>query len=70
MWAGREESGVNGGMKKWVGLWPKREELLRNGLREEIWLPMTIPGTDSGCETGCPSCKTNVGPAMGRAIGE
>ena len=23
-------------MKKWVGRWPKREELLRNGYREEI----------------------------------
>ena len=23
------------GMKKWVGRWPKREELLRNGFREE-----------------------------------
>ena len=42
--AGREERGVNGGMKKWVGHWPKREELLRNGFREEIWLPMTDTG--------------------------
>ena len=24
---GREEMGVNGGMKKWVGRWQKREEL-------------------------------------------
>ena len=31
-------------MKKWVGRWPKREELLRNGFREEIWLPMTDSG--------------------------
>ena len=29
-----------------------------------------IPGTESGCETGSPSCKKNGGPAMGRAIGE
>ena len=41
MYAGREETGVNGGMKKWVGRWPKREELLRNGFRGEIGLPMT-----------------------------
>ena len=38
---GREERGVNGEMKKWVGQWPKREELLRNGFREEIGLPKT-----------------------------
>ena len=42
--AGREERGVNGGMKKLVGRWPKREELLRNGFREEIGLPMTDTG--------------------------
>ena len=42
--AGREERGMNGGMKKWVGRWPKREELLRNGFREEIVLPMTDTG--------------------------
>ena len=41
---GREERGVNGGMKKWVGRWPKREELVRNGFREEIGLPMTDTG--------------------------
>ena len=35
---------VNGGMKTWVGRWPKREELLRNGCREEIGLPMTDSG--------------------------
>ena len=38
---GSEERGVNGGMKKWVERWPKREELLRNGFREEIGLPTT-----------------------------
>ena len=38
---GGQRRGVNGGMKKWVGRWPKREELLRNGFREEIVLPMT-----------------------------
>ena len=32
---GREGRGVNGGMKS-VGWWPKREERLRNGYREEI----------------------------------
>ena len=31
-------------MKKRVGRWPKREELLRNGFREEIGLPMTDAG--------------------------
>ena len=53
MYAGREERGVNGGMKKWVGQWPKREERLRNiyreerlrnGYREEIGLPKTGTG--------------------------
>ena len=34
--AGREERGVNGGMRKWVRRWPKREDILRNGFREEI----------------------------------
>ena len=28
-------------MKKWVERWPKREELLRSGFREEIGLPMS-----------------------------
>ena len=41
---GQKERGVNGGMKKQVGRWPKREELLRNGFREEIGLPMTDTG--------------------------
>ena len=36
---GREERGVNG--MKWVALWPKREELLRNGFRGQIRLPMS-----------------------------
>ena len=67
---GREDRGVNGGMEKWVRQWPKREEILRNGFREEIGLPMTDTDTESGCETGSPSCKKNGGPAMGRAIGE
>ena len=44
MLAGIEERGVNGGMKKWVGHWPKREEHLRNDCREEIGLPMTDTG--------------------------
>ena len=35
---------VNSGMKKWVGQWPKREELLRIDFREEIGLPMTDTG--------------------------
>ena len=35
---------MNGGMKKCVGQWPKREELLRNGVRDEIGLPMTDTG--------------------------
>ena len=41
---GREERGVNGGMRKRVGQWPKREKLLRNGFREEIGLSMTDTG--------------------------
>ena len=36
MQAGREGSGVNGGMKKSVGRWPETEKRLRNGYREEI----------------------------------
>ena len=32
---GREER-VNGGMKKWVEWCQNREELLRNGFRDEI----------------------------------
>ena len=38
---GQMRKGVNGEMKKWVGWWPKRKELLRNGFREEIELPIT-----------------------------
>ena len=50
--------------------WPKSEEVLRNGFREE--LPMTDTGHREWlCTlTGSPSCKKNVGPAMGRAIWE
>ena len=42
----REEKkgGVNGGMKKWVGRWPKREEPSWNGYGEEIGLPTTDAG--------------------------
>ena len=40
---GREEMKVDGGMK-WVARWPKSEVLLRNGFREEIWLPITDSG--------------------------
>ena len=40
----RKGGDVNGEMKKWVGRWPKREELLRNGFRAEIGLPMTDAG--------------------------
>ena len=36
--------GVNGEMNKWVGRWPVREELSRNGCREEIGLRMTDAG--------------------------
>ena len=42
--ARREERGVNGGMKKWLGPKPKRDERLRNGYTEEIGLPMTDAG--------------------------
>ena len=41
---GREERKMNSGMKKLVGRWLKREELLRNGCREEIGLPMIDTG--------------------------
>ena len=41
---GGQRNAVNGGLKKWVGLWPNRQELLRNGIREEIGLPMTDTG--------------------------
>ena len=41
---GSKESEVNGGMKKWVERWPKREELLRNCFKEEIGLLMTDTG--------------------------
>ena len=44
MLARSEERGVNGRMKKWIELWPKREELLRNGFREDIGLSMTDTG--------------------------
>ena len=43
---------------------------------EELWVrwwpkPMTdTAGTESGDETGSPSCKKNGAPAMGRAIWE
>ena len=40
----REERGVNGGIKKWEGRFPKREELLRNGFRNGMGLPMTDTG--------------------------
>ena len=32
---------MNGGMKKSVGQWPKREERLWNGFREKIVKPIT-----------------------------
>ena len=51
---------MNGGMKQWVGQWPKREELLWNSFREEIGLPVTDAGTESGCETGSPSYRKNT----------
>ena len=35
---GQRKGGVNGGMKKWVGRWLKREELLRNVFRDECYL--------------------------------
>ena len=35
---------MNGGTKKLVERWAKREELLRNGFIEEIGLPMTDTG--------------------------
>ena len=41
---GQRRKGVNGGTKKGVEQRQKREELLRNGFREEIGLPMTDTG--------------------------
>ena len=41
---GQRRKGGNCEMKKWVGRWPKREELLINGFIEEIGLPMTDTG--------------------------
>ena len=41
---GQRRKGMNGGMKKWVARSPKREELLMNGFREDIGLPMTDTG--------------------------
>ena len=41
---GQRRNGVNGGMKKRVGRSSQREELFRNGFREEIGLPMTNTG--------------------------
>ena len=39
----RRKGRVSGGMKKWVGRWPKRE-LLRDGFRDDIGLPITDTG--------------------------
>ena len=44
MWHETCRRGVNGGMKKWVERWRKKEELLSNGFREEIELLMTDTG--------------------------
>ena len=41
---GQRRKGSEGGMNKLVRRWPKREELLRNGFRGEIGLPMTDTG--------------------------
>ena len=41
---GQRRKGSDGGMKKWIERWPKREELLKNGFREEIGLPMRDTG--------------------------
>ena len=46
VWEGREERGAIGGMMMYVGRWPKREERLRNGWREEIHSYLRqIPGS-------------------------
>ena len=44
MSAGREERGNEWWNEKGVGPWQKIEELLRNGCREEMGLPMTDTG--------------------------
>ena len=47
--------------------WLQRKDMTDTGPMTSV--PMTDTGTESGCETGSPSCKNNGGPAMGRAIG-
>ena len=44
VWAGRKEMGVNGGVKKLVWRWSKKEELFRNGCKKEIGIYMTGTG--------------------------
>ena len=65
---GREERGVNGGMKKWVGQWPKRafEEWLqrRDRVTYDRYRAQRVVVKHS------PSSKKNDGPEMVRAIGE
>ena len=66
---GREETGVNGGMKKLVGRWPKREELLRNGFREEIGLPKVYITTGIPTRVvGTCFCGENLGSASNLSI--
>ena len=72
---GREEWAVNGGMKKWVGQWDKRDELFRNGFREETGFPMTEKRQGSRAlrvvvKYAVQAAKKNGRPAMGRAFGE
>ena len=68
VWVGREESGVNAELNKWMGRWPKREGFLRNGCREEIWLLMTDTRNREWLCKG-QSCKKNDGLSAGRANG-
>ena len=48
-------------MKKWVGRWPKRKELLKNSFRGEIGLPM--PDTRHQL-TPCPAQRVVVKQAV------
>ena len=41
---GQRREGSESWNEEGVGKWPIREELLRNGFREDIWLPMTDTG--------------------------
>ena len=61
---------MNGGMKKLVGRWPKREELLSNGFSEEIGLPMTYRTQIVVVKLAVQAAKRMADRRWGEAIGE